>query len=193
MAFHITQRLHDLRRLPHAMILDPLRTNALPTQVLRRQEGVPVLHVGLARRRGAVVARRVRADALLKAPEVVLDPHLLLHVQDRARDVREGLEPRRELPLKALKGLSLNMNPAPTHLNHVPSCIDSTFPQTLFLRHATHHRCGWCSRHVAPPARCRSTSRAHLHFGSTWASWSRSAGRSRSRRGPSSSLMCPCV
>mmetsp|Transcript_62726 Transcript_62726/g.149760 ORF Transcript_62726/g.149760 Transcript_62726/m.149760 type:complete len:240 (+) Transcript_62726:540-1259(+) len=48
-----------------------------------------MLNIRFAGRVGTMVARRVCADALFHAPQVVLDPHLLVHVEDDGCDVRK--------------------------------------------------------------------------------------------------------
>mmetsp|Transcript_64319 Transcript_64319/g.199538 ORF Transcript_64319/g.199538 Transcript_64319/m.199538 type:complete len:467 (-) Transcript_64319:3-1403(-) len=90
-------QLHHLARLARAVVLDPLHADALAAEVLRVLEGVPMPDVRLAGRLRAVVPGGVRTDALVHEPEVVLDPHGLVHLQDDCGGVREDAEDASEL------------------------------------------------------------------------------------------------
>jgi len=81
--------LHWLARLASAVILDPLHVHLLTAQVLRSLKRVPAVDVSVARWVLAVAARRISADALVHSPQVILNPHAVVLLEDDGGGVWE--------------------------------------------------------------------------------------------------------
>merc|ERR1712151_1480130 len=89
------------------MILDPLHPNLFPAQVLGSLEGVPTGDVGLAWwvTRGVVttmLARGVSTNALVHKPQVILDPHSVIDLQDDSCGVWIKFPPRKSSVFKGV-------------------------------------------------------------------------------------------
>merc|ERR1719359_74839 len=84
--------LHRLAALARAVVLDPLNVDNLTAEVLRRLKGVVTVDVRLAWWVLAVAAGRIRANALVDRPEVVLNPHAVVLLQNDGGRVWKGRE-----------------------------------------------------------------------------------------------------
>merc|ERR1712176_244970 len=88
-------QLHHLSRSTSAMVLDPFNTDLLTAKMLGCFKRIPSVYVSAARGVLTMVSRRVCTNALIYNPQVVLDPHCVIHNHDGGGDVRKEPEDAR--------------------------------------------------------------------------------------------------